>query len=235
MDGCQSQRPARNHAPGIGKPVEINALWYNALRTIARLAFVLNRPTGDYTYLAERVQASFARFWNAEAGCCFDVLDTPGGNDASVRPNQIFAVSLPESPLTPEQRVAVVNLCARRLVTPHGLRSLDPADPRFLGVCTGPPEVRDTAYHQGTVWAWLLGPFVLAHLRVYADPEGAASFLEPMAHQILAQGVGSIGEIFNGEPPFGPCGAIAQAWSVGEILRAWRTCYDASLAEPLEL
>jgi len=214
--------------PRSGKPIEINALWYNAIRSIARFAFELNRPTDDYTYLAERVQVSFARFWNAEAGCCFDVLDTPAGNDPSVRPNQIFAVSLPESPLTPEQRAAVVNVCARRLVTPHGLRTLDPADTGYRGVCSGSPEMRDAAYHQGTVWAWLLGPFVLAHLRVHGDPETASSFLEPMAHQISARGLGSIGEIFEGEPPFAPCGAIAQAWSVGEILRAWRVCHDAS-------
>jgi predicted glycogen debranching enzyme len=226
MDAKVAGQPV---TPRIGKPVEVNALWYNALRTIGRFAFALNRPTDDYTKLAERVQAGFARFWNAEAGCCFDVLDTPDGNDASSRPNQILAVSLPESPLTPEQREAVVKFCARRLVTPHGLRTLDPADPRYRGVYTGPPAARDSAYHQGTVWAWLLGPFVLAHLRVYGDPETAATFIDPMAHHLLACGVGSISEIFDADPPFTPRGAIAQAWSVGEVLRAWRACYDAGL------
>ncbi len=215
--------------PRIGKPIEVNALWYNALRTLAGFAFALNKPTEDYTRLAERVQQSFARFWNREAGCCFDVLDTPEGNDAAVRPNQIFAVSLPESPLNAEQRVAVVNTCARRLVTPHGLRTLDPADPRYQSVCSGLPAVRDGAAHQGPAWAWLLGPFVLAHLRVHGDPESAVTFLEPMAHHLLAGGLGTIGELFDAEPPCTPGGAIAQAWSVAEILRAWHACHDAGL------
>jgi predicted glycogen debranching enzyme len=215
--------------PRIGKPVEVNALWYNALRTIARFAFALGRPTADYVHLAELAQASFARFWNAKADCCYDVLDGPAGADPSLRPNQILAVSLPESPLSPEQRKSVVDLCARRLLTPHGLRSLDPADPRYRPRYGGPPTERDAAYHQGTVWAWLLGPFVLAHLRVYADPARASTFLEPMAHHLLAHGMGSISEIFDAEPPFAPRGAIAQAWSVGEVLRAWRACYDAGL------
>src|SRR5262249_10891635 len=111
MDARVNGQPV---TPRVGKPVEVNALWYNALRTIARLAFVLNKPTEDYTSLAERVQTGFARFWNPGTGCCFDVLDTPSGNDASVRPNQLFAVSLPESPLTHEQRAAVVDLCAAK-------------------------------------------------------------------------------------------------------------------------
>ena len=215
--------------PRTGKPVEVNALWYNALRTTARFAFELNKPPQDYIHLAERVEKSFARFWNAEAGCCYDVLDGPHGHDPSVRPNQIFAVSLPESPLAPEERKAVVDLCARRLVTPRGLRTLDPADSRYVGRYGGPPAVRDAAYHQGTVWAWLLGPFVLAHLRVYGKPQVAFSFLEPIAQHVAAQGVGSVSEIFDGDAPHHPRGAIAQAWSVAEVLRAWRACCDAGL------
>jgi predicted glycogen debranching enzyme len=216
--------------PRIGKPVEVNALWYNALRTVARFAFALGSPTADYVQLAELAQRGFARFWNAGGGCCFDVLDGPAGADCSLRPNQIFAVSLPESPLEAKQRAAVVDFCARRLLTPHGLRSLDPGDPRYRGHYGGTPAERDGAYHQGTVWVWLLGPFVLAHLRVYGDPQRAFSFLEPLSHHLLAHGVGSISEIFEGEPPFAPRGAIAQAWSVAEILRAWRACCDAGLA-----
>ena len=215
--------------PRLGKPVEVNALWYNALRTTARFALALAKPTGDYVRLAERVQASFQRFWNPAANGCFDVVDGPDGDDASIRPNQIFGVSLPESPLDAQQRQAVVDLCARRLVTPHGLRSLDAADPRYQGHYRGAPAERDGAYHQGTVWAWLLGPFVIAHLRVYRDAPRAVSFLEPMAHHLLAHGVGSISEVFDGEPPFAPRGAFAQAWSVSEILRAWRACHDAGL------
>ena len=216
--------------PRIGKPVEINALWYNALRTMARFAFELNKSPVDYTSLVERVEQSFARFWNSQTGCCYDVLDGPDGNDPTMRPNQILAVSLPESPLSPEWRKAVVDLCARRLVTPHGLRTLDPADPRYQGHYGGPPGVRDAAYHQGTVWAWLLGPFVLAHLRVYHDPRRAFSFLEPMAQHVAARGLGSVSEIFDGDPPHDPRGAVAQAWSVAEVLRAWRACYDAGLS-----
>jgi predicted glycogen debranching enzyme len=216
--------------PRAGKPVEINALWYNALRTMARFAFALNKSPDDYVALAERVQKGFARFWNEKARACFDVIDGPDGNDASLRPNQIFAVSLPESPLSAEQRAAVVDLCARRLVTRHGLRTLDPGDPRYCGHYGGPPAERDAAYHQGTVWAWLLGPFVLAHLRVYRDAASAFTFLEPMAHHLAGQGAGTVGEIFDGDPPHAPRGAIAQAWSVGEILRAWRACQEIGRA-----
>lgn len=217
-----------------GKPVEVNALWYNALRTMARFAFELNKLPEVYTSLAERVKKSFGRFWNAEAGCCYDVLDGPGGNDPTMRPNQIFAVSLPESPLSPEQQKSVVDFCGRRLVTPHGLRTLDPADPRYQGHYGGPPAVRDAAYHQGTVWAWLLGPFVLAHLRVYHEPRRAFAFLESMAEHVAAQGLGSVSEIFDGDAPYLARGAFAQAWSVAEVLRAWRACYDAGLtAQPI--
>jgi predicted glycogen debranching enzyme len=216
--------------PRIGKAVEVNALWYNALRTMARFAFALNRPPGDYVKLAERVQTTFSRFWNEKARACYDVVDGPDGNDPSLRPNQIFAVSLPECPLSADQRAAVVDYCERRLVTRHGLRSLDPDDPRYRPEYGGPPAQRDSAYHQGTVWAWLLGPFVLAHLRVYRDPPRALTFLQPMANYVAGWGTGTVGEIFEGDPPHAPCGAIAQAWSVGEILRAWRVCQDALLA-----
>ena len=216
--------------PRTGKPVEVNALWYNALRTMARFAFTLNKSPDDYVSLAERVQASFGRFWNEKTNTCFDVIDGPDGNDDSLRPNQIFAVSLPESPLSAEHRTAVVDYCARHLVTRHGLRTLDPNDPRYRRDYDGPAAKRDSAYHQGPVWAWLLGPFVLAHLRVYRDPVSSLSFLEPMASQLAAQGLGSINELFEGDPPHAPGGAIAQAWSVGEVLRAWRACQDALLA-----
>ncbi len=184
--------------PRIGKPIEVNALWYNALRTMARFAFMLDKPTWEYNRLAERTLAGFTRFWNAKAQCCFDVLDAPGGShDDAVRPNQIFAVSLPESPLTPEQRAAVVEICLRRLVTPYGLRTLEPADPRYIGHYAGPQAQRDAAYHQGTVWAWLMGPFVLAHLRVYNDSRLAFTFLEPIAYHLHARGLGTVSEIFD--------------------------------------
>jgi predicted glycogen debranching enzyme len=226
MDAKVGDRPITAR---IGKPVEVNALWFNALHALAGFAAELGKPGEEYTRLAERVKKAFARYWNQKSQCCFDVIDGPNGNDGSLRPNQIFAVSLPESPLGAEQRKRVVDTCALRLVTPHGLRSLDAADANYCGYYEGPRSKRDAAYHQGTVWAWLLGPFVLAHLRVYGDPGRAFAFLEPMAHHLLAAGLGSVSEIFDGEAPFVARGAFAQAWSVAEILRAWRACYDAGL------
>ena len=213
----------------IGKPVEVNALWFNALHAMAGFAAKLGKPAEEYTKLAERVKNSFARFWNQEEQYCFDVIDGPHGNDSSLRPNQIFAVALPESPLDADRSKRVVDTCALRLLTPHGLRSLDPADASYCGQYEGPQSKRDAAYHQGTVWAWLLGPFVQAHLRVYRDPQRAFAFLEPMSQHLLAAGLGGISEIFDGDPPFIARGAFAQAWSVTEILRAWRACYDAGL------
>jgi predicted glycogen debranching enzyme len=209
--------------PRIGKPVEINALWFNALETMASLAPAAKQSSEPFTKLAERVKQSFAKFWNDPAGYCYDVIDAPGiGNDAALRPNQIFAVSLPQSPLRAEQQKAVVDICARRLVTSYGLRSLAQSEPGYQGHYGGNGRERDGAYHQGTVWGWLLGPFVLAHLRVYADRTAAMSFLEPLGKQIHSHGLGTLSEIFDGEPPFTPRGCIAQAWTVAEVLRAWR-------------
>ena len=207
--------------PRTGKPVEVNALWYNALRSMAALARRLGQPADRWEGLAERVGAGFDRFWNEAAGYCYDVVDGPGGNDDALRPNQIFAVSLPESPLPPERQRMVVDACARHLLTPFGLRSLAPGHPQYRGRYGGGPRERDAAYHQGTVWGWLLGPFALAHFRVYRDSAAARAFLQPMAHHVDDYGVGSIAEIFDGDPPFTPRGCIAQAWSVAETLRAW--------------
>jgi len=215
-------------SPRIGKPVEINALWYNALKTMAALAQVVGESPEPFEKMAAAVKQSFAKFWNAASGCCFDVINAPGmGNDASLRPNQILAVSLPESPLALDQQKAVVDCCSRRLLTSHGLRSLAPGDPSYKGHYGGGPSDRDGAYHQGTVWGWLIGPFVLAHWRVYRDRDAAQSFLRPLLAQIHSYGLGTLGEIFDGEPPFTPRGCIAQAWTVGEALRAWRTILAA--------
>ena len=207
--------------PRIGKPVEVNALWLNALATMAHFARTLQNPPDEYEAMVKRVRTSFARFWNEAAGCCFDVMDGPEGNDATLRPNQILAVSLPESPLPTAQQRAVVDVCARQLLTSHGLRSLAPGHPSYQGHYSGDARQRDATYHEGTAWGWLLGPFVLAHLRVYNDPVQAASFLEPMAHHLYGHGMGSLSEIFDGDPPFTPRGCIAQAWTVAEVLRAW--------------
>jgi predicted glycogen debranching enzyme len=209
--------------PRAGKPVEINALWINALETMAGFARLLAKPSEAYERLSAKARKSFQKFWNAERNCCFDVVDSPGiGNDASLRPNQIFAVSLPVSPLTPEQQKAVVDVCARRLLTSHGLRSLAPGEPGYAGHYSGDPRERDAAYHQGTVWGWLLGFFALAHYRVYRDREAALRFLEPLGRQIYTSGLGTLSEIFDGDAPFTPRGCVAQAWTVAEVLRAWK-------------
>jgi predicted glycogen debranching enzyme len=213
--------------PRIGKPVEVNALWYNALKTMAKLARVAGKSPEPFQKMAEMVKNNFAKFWNSGANCCYDVIEAPRiGNHASLRPNQIFAVSLPQSPLSPEQQKAVVDVCARRLVTSHGLRSLAQGEPGYQGLYGGGPRERDGAYHQGTVWGWLLGPFVLAHLRVYGDRKVAQSFLEPLGMQIATHGLGTLSEIYDGDAPFTPRGCIAQAWTVAEVLRAWRATID---------
>ncbi|HEV56447.1 MAG TPA: glycogen debranching protein, partial [Phycisphaerales bacterium] len=210
--------------PRTGKAVEVNALWYNALRVMADFARLLDEPADRYEALADDARAGFGRFWNDALGYCCDVIDGPAGDDASLRPNQLLAVSLRHSPLTRAQQRAVVDVCARHLLTSHGLRSLAPGDPAYVGYYGGDQRQRDGAYHQGTVWAWLIGPFVRAHLRVYGDRALARSYLAPLLDHLSGGCVGSIGEIFDGEPPFAPRGAIAQAWSVAEVLHAWRVC-----------
>lgn len=207
--------------PRIGKPVEVNALWLNALETLSYFARELEKTAGPYEAMAARVRRGFQRFWNDTTACCFDVIDGPEGDDPSLRPNQIFTVSLPESPLKPEQQVAVVDVCARHLLTSYGLRSLAPHHPQYRRQYLGAARERDAAYHQGTAWGWLLGPFVLAHLRVFSDPVRAASFLDPLAEHLKIHGLGSASEIFDGDAPFLPRGCIAQAWTVAEALRAW--------------
>jgi predicted glycogen debranching enzyme len=209
--------------PRIGKPIEISALWYNALRTMASLAPKAGKAEEPFRKLADKVKTSFSKFWDETKGYCYDVIDAPAiGNDVSLRPNQIFAVSLPESPLSASQQTSVVDVCARRLLTSHGLRSLAMGVSDYDGHYGGSPQHRDGIYHQGTVWGWLIGPFVLAHLRVYKNPEMARRFLEPMAKQITTAGLGTLSEIFDGDAPFHPRGCIAQAWTVGEVLRSWR-------------
>ncbi|HKT46276.1 MAG TPA: amylo-alpha-1,6-glucosidase [Candidatus Acidoferrales bacterium] len=214
--------------PRIGKPVEVNALWYNALESMAALAPMVGKPAAFFAKIAARVRLSFQKFWNESGGFCFDVIDAPEiGADASLRPNQIFAVSLPKTPLTTEQQKSVVDICALRLVTSYGLRSLARDETGYQGRYAGGPAQRDGAYHQGTVWGWLLGPFVLAHYRVYGDREAALSYLEPLGRQIQCHGLGTLSEIADGDEPFAPRGCIAQAWAVGETLRAWRELQPA--------
>ncbi|HYM80131.1 MAG TPA: amylo-alpha-1,6-glucosidase [Candidatus Limnocylindria bacterium] len=207
--------------PRRGKPVEINALWYNALMTMTDLARRLRRPTDAFATLARRVENSFERFWNHELGCLYDVIDGPRGPDPAIRPNQIFAVSLPDSPLSPPRRRSVVETCGRWLLTSHGLRSLAPNDPAYRGRYAGDPAARDGAYHQGTAWTWLLPHYALAHFRVYRDRQRALALLEPLGDLLSNYGIGSLPEVTDGDAPYAPKGCIAQAWSVGETLRVW--------------
>jgi glycogen debranching enzyme len=207
--------------PRIGKPVEVNALWHNALVAMAAFASRIGEPATEYEQRAAAAANGFGRFWNAAAGYCYDVLDGPDGHDAALRPNQLLAVSLTGSLLEDSQQQAVVDACAHALLTSHGLRSLAPTDPAYVGRYEGDQGHRDAAYHQGTVWAWLIGPFVHAHLRVYRDPVAARRFLLPFSDHLTASGLGSVSEIFDGDAPFAPKGCIAQAWSVAEVLRAF--------------
>jgi len=212
--------------PRMGKPVEIAALWYNALLRMAEFAALLKQPAKEFAALGQLARGGFERFWNEQTGFCYDVVDGPDGDDATLRPNQIFAVALAHSPLTPERQLAVVDVCAARLLTSNGLRTLAPSDPRFVARYAGPQRDRDAAYHQGTVWPWLLGPFAVAHARVHGDRATARALLERLADQLLDAGLGTISEIADGAAPFTPGGAIAQAWSVAELLRAWRFVSD---------
>jgi predicted glycogen debranching enzyme len=212
--------------PRIGKPVEINALWYHALSSAAALAARLDDTAlaQRYGQLAAQVQASFrSRFWYALGGYLYDVIDTPDADhdDPTLRPNQIFAVSLTPGLLDAAQAHAVVEICQRELLTPMGLRSLARSDPRYIGIYRGGPAERDAAYHQGTVWSWLLGPFALAHFRVHGDRAAAQALLAGIGSHLAEACVGSVSEIFDGDAPHLPRGCPAQAWSVAEILRAW--------------
>ena len=214
--------------PRTGKAVEINALWYNALRAMADFARLLGELDADeYDTLANTVEDSFGRFWNDEAGYCYDVLDTPQNEaDDALRPNQLFAVSLEYSPLSAARQKAIVDICGRKLLTSAGLRSLSPEHPGYKGDYGGDRLARDSRYHQGTVWAWLTGPYLAAHLSVYGDAEAALEHLQPFRHHLADFCVGSIMECAQGDPPFLPRAAVAQAWSVAEVLRIWHLAQD---------
>jgi len=208
--------------PRIGKPVEINALWYNALCCVAEFARRLNRSPAFYQDLATQARLGFRRFVKANGEGLFDVLDGPDGDDARIRPNQIFAVSLRHSPLDHAARRAVVRVCGRELLTSYGLRSLAPRHPEFRSRYLGDVRERDSGYHQGPAWAWLLGHYALAEYRVHGRAAEAQAWLEPIRDHLLDAGLGTISEIFDGAPPHQPRGAPAQAWSVACILEAWQ-------------
>ena len=204
--------------PREGKPVEINALWYNALRACEGFARRVGRPAAGYRAMADKTASAMERFWNAQTGYCFDVLDGPGGDDPTLRPNQLFTVSLEATAFDQIRARAIVDVCAARLWTPMGMRTLDPAAGAYVGRYGGPQEQRDAAYHQGTAWPWLIGPFARAHLRAYGDPVRTAAFVEPLVDALAADGLGTMPEIAGGDPPHAPGGCPAQAWSVAELL-----------------
>jgi predicted glycogen debranching enzyme len=212
--------------PRIGKPVEINALWYNALRIMSTFATTLGVPH-RFGAAAEAAKRSFTRFLRADGEGLYDVIDGPNGDDASIRPNQIFAVSLPHSPLAAADQATVVHACRRHLLTAYGLRSLAPGSPGYHAHYGGGVLERDGGYHQGPVWPWLLGPFCLASYRVTGDAAAAQDLLAALSDELEDQGVGTIGEICDGDPPHQPRGAPAQAWSVACTLDAWRLLRQA--------
>ncbi|MDB4934498.1 MAG: glycogen debranching protein, partial [Labilithrix sp.] len=211
--------------PRRGKAVELNALFYNALRLLARW---LGEEEGDSaaqaaTAAADRVHASFnQRFWYPEGGHLYDVLDGPDGkNDPALRPNQIFAISLPHPVLDETRWRPVIGVVERELVTPVGLRSLARNHPDYKPRYDGDLRSRDAAYHQGTVWSWLVGPWVDAWLKVHpGKEEEAGKFLAGFGPHLGEAGLGSISEVFDAEPPYTPRGCVAQAWGVAEVLRA---------------
>ena len=194
--------------------MEINALWYNALRIAAAL-------TDDAALSRRAAQTRDAfrqRFWNEKARCCFDIVDP---EDASIRPNQLFAISLPFPLLYGDRAESVLRLCEQKLLTPVGLRTLAPDDPRYRGHIDGNQWERDSAYHQGTVWPWLLGAYITAAVRMRGESGRAEGrrLIANIERHLLEAGVGTISEVFDGDPPHTPRGCIAQAWSVAEVLR----------------
>jgi predicted glycogen debranching enzyme len=213
--------------PRYGKAVEVNALWYNAICNVAEFYRVKDAVAAKkFSDMADRIAGSFRScFWNESGQCLYDCV-TKEYKDSSIRPNQIFAVSLPFSPLTAAQQKAVVDCVERQLLTPFGLRTLSPKDGKYKGRYEGDTEQRDSAYHQGTVWPWLIGGFIEAYLKVNnhsrQSKKNGSAMLEPLLNHFKTAGcIGSISEVFDGDAPHKPGGAFAQAWSVAEVLRAY--------------
>ena len=211
--------------PRRGKPVEINALWYNALRLLEGwLEEIRGKGAGaELAERAERVYASFnKRFWNEKTGYLYDVIDGDPAEEPLCRPNQIFSISLDHPVLERSRWDAVINVVQERLLTPVGLRSLAPGEPNFKARYFGDLRSRDAAYHQGTVWMWLIGPWIDAWLKAHPDDhDGARRFLDGCTGALTSFGIGTLAEVFDAEPPYSPRGCIAQAWSVAEVLRSW--------------
>ena len=213
--------------PRSGKAVEIQALWYNALKIMQILGYRFgeNKLGERYLELAEKTRETFnTKFWNEERKCLFDVIGAE--SDPSIRPNQIIALALDFPIAAKEKAEEIIGVTSEELLTPFGLRTLNKADPKYRGNYFGNRSSRDQAYHNGTVWAWLIGPFTTAYLRAKGNNhyvrEKAAMFIEPLlSQQVLQAGLGTVSEIFDGDPPHTPRGCISQAWSVAEPLRAY--------------
>ncbi len=217
--------------PRTGKAVEIQALWYNALCIMADLAARFGKTTDQKIYLAmaAKTRSGFNKvFWNKDEECLFDVVGN-GKSDASVRPNQIFAVSLPHTMLSSAKARKVVDKVEAELLTPLGLRSLSPKDSRYVAKYIGSPFDRDASYHQGTVWGWLMGGFVDAYRRVHSKDAKAlgrvAEIIEGFKAHLSESMVGQVAEIFDADPPHTSRGCAAQAWSVAELLRVSSSQY----------
>jgi len=207
-------------SPRAGKPVEINALWYNALCLTADWCERAMRPAGQYREMALRVRESAqARFWYGVGGYCFDVVDGPDGDDPSLRPNQVIALALVYPLIEGDRARCVLDVVTAKLLIPYGLRTLSPDDPRYQSTYRGDQRARDAAYHMGLAWPWLLGPYLDAHLRLNADRAAVRRVVEPFGTHLADAGLGTVSEVFEPEPPYRPVGCIAQAWSVAELLR----------------
>lgn len=212
--------------PRHGKAVEINGLWYSALKTGELCAGKVGDAAAQQRYgeMAKRTKAGFTQFWAPELGYCYDVI-RPDGPDSNLRPNQLIACSLPYMVLSPDQRRSILDKTTEQLLTPYGLRTLASWCMGYCPVYGGDRRARDGAYHQGTVWPWLLGPYLSTYFEVMGVNEHARlharALLQPLVVHLDDAGLGSISEIFDAEEPFAPHGCIAQAWSVGEILRCW--------------
>src|SRR5260370_400890 len=210
--------------PRRGKPIEINALWYNALRLTGDWCERAMRPAGRYRQMAARTyESAQERFWYRDGGYCYDVVDGPDGDDPSLRPNQVIALALVFPLIEGDHARYALDRVTAKLLTPYGLRTLSPDDPRYQSVYRGDQRARDAAYHMGTACPWLLGPYLDAHLRLNGDRETAGRLIEPFEEHLRDAGLGTISEIFEPEPPYRPVGCIAQARSVAEILRHART------------
>ena len=211
--------------PRAGKPVEVQALWYNAVSVIEEMArrFEDAARASECRAVIGRIRASFLPlFWNAGRNCLYDVVDGDT-RDASLRPNQIFTISLPHALVEGPAAASILEIVERELLTPYGLRTLAPGEPGYRGRYEGDAVSRDGAYHQGTVWPWLMGPFVDAYLRLHpGGEEHGRGLLARLLASLEEAGVGQIAEIYDGDPPHTPRGCIAQAWSVAEVLRAAR-------------